>query len=135
MHKVVLAAAWGWLLFIAFATLAPLHLRPQMTEAETWSTVLIEHVGAFGVLGFLFAVGYPRRYAFVCLAVFGSAILLEVLQIFIPDRDARVIDAVEKIAGGAAGIAGVSWLLPALLPRISSFIVARGKFAPLRQRR
>jgi hypothetical protein len=101
-----------------------------MTAAETWLSVLIEHVGAFGVLGLLFTVCYPRRYGFICAIVFGSAILLELLQLFVPDRDARIIDAVEKIVGGAAGIAGASWLLPVLSPRISSAILARGKQRP-----
>ena len=36
--------------------------------------------------------------------MFGSAVILELLQILIPDRDARVLDALEKMAGGAAGI-------------------------------
>jgi VanZ family protein len=43
--------------------------------------------------------------------VFGSAIILELLQIFLPDRDARIIDALEKLAGGAAGILAASALL------------------------
>ncbi len=126
LHKLVLTAAWCCLLFLAFATLAPLHLRPQMTAAETWLSVLIEHVGAFGVLGLLFTVCYPRRYGFVCVIVFGSAVLLELLQLFAPDRDARIIDAVEKIIGRAAGIAGASWLLPVLAPRM----LPRGKHRP-----
>jgi VanZ like family len=130
LHKFILTAAWCCLLFLAFATLAPLHLRPKMTDAETWLSVLIEHVGAFGVLGLLFTVCYPRRYGFVCVVVFGSAVLLELLQLFVPDRDARIIDAVEKIVGGAAGIAGASWLLPVLAPRISSAILPRGKQRP-----
>src|SRR5579871_951121 len=45
-------------------------------------------------------------------------------------RDARIIDAVEKIVGGAAGIAGASWLLPVLAPHISSAILPRGKQRP-----
>jgi VanZ family protein len=49
-------------------------------------------------------VAYPRRIMFVCLLVLGSAVLLELLQIFVPDRDARVLDALEKLAGGVAGI-------------------------------
>ena len=56
-------------------------------------------------------MAYPRRLAFVCLFVFGNAILLEMLQIFIPDRDARIVDAVEKLAGRAAGISGASLFL------------------------
>ena len=43
--------------------------------------------------------------------VFGSAVILELLQIVTPDRDARIIDAVEKLAGGAAGIVAGNALL------------------------
>ena len=43
--------------------------------------------------------------------VFGSAVILELLQIVTPDRDARIIDAVEKLAGGAAGIVAGKVLL------------------------
>ena len=30
--------------------------------------------------------------------------LLEFFQIFVPDRDARLLDAIEKLAGGFVGI-------------------------------
>jgi VanZ family protein len=49
-------------------------------------------------------VTYPGRVKFVCLLVLGSAVLLELLQIFVPDRDARILDALEKLAGGIVGI-------------------------------
>ena len=51
------------------------------------------------------------------MIVLGSAILLEFLQILVPDRDARMVDAIEKIAGGGTGIFAAQWLfsfLPAL---------------------
>jgi hypothetical protein len=41
----------------------------------------------------------------------GSAVVLELLQILVPDRDARIIDAAEKLAGGAAGILAVRTFL------------------------
>jgi len=66
----------------------------------------------------LFYLAYPRRIAFVCLIVFGSAVVLEsFLQRVTPDRHGRIPDAVEKISGGAAGIlAGlVGWIALALL--------------------
>lgn len=75
-----------------------------MTTNEPVIAVFVERFGAYGLLGFLFFLSYPRRITVICLIVFGSAILLEWLQIFTPDRDARVIDAMEKVAGGAAGI-------------------------------
>jgi hypothetical protein len=111
LHKLISIAAWVVLAFITFATLSPAHLRPELTATEPALVVLFERVGAFAVLGLLFSSGYPRRYGFVCVMVLGSAILLECLQIFLPDRDARIIDAVEKIAGGGIGIFAAQWLL------------------------
>ena len=110
-RSLVTAAAWGFLVFIAFATLSPLYLRPRLTGAEPYVIVLFERFGAYAVLGLLFAISYPRRYALVFVIVFGSAILLEFLQIAIPDRDARVVDAVEKLAGGALGIIAANWIM------------------------
>jgi VanZ family protein len=40
----------------------------------------------------------------VWLIVLGSAVLLEFMQLLTPGRHGRILDAVEKIAGGAAGI-------------------------------
>jgi hypothetical protein len=46
--------AWGYLIFIAYATLSPAHLRPELTASEPSPIVIIEHVGAFGLLGLNF---------------------------------------------------------------------------------
>jgi hypothetical protein len=61
-------------------------------------------------LGLLFYFAYSRNVAAVCFLVCGSAIFLELLQIVIPDRDARVIDALEKLADGAVDAPGACWL-------------------------
>ena len=79
--------------------LAPMLLRPGMT-----TYALFEHIIAFAVLGALFCFAYPRHIAFVCAIVFGSAVLLEFLQTLTPDRHGTLVDAIEKIAGGACGI-------------------------------
>jgi VanZ family protein len=50
-------------------------------------------------------LAYPRRTVLVCLVVLGSAALLEMMQLLTPDRHGRLLDAIEKMAGGAAGIA------------------------------
>ena len=111
LHKLISIAAWATLAFIIFATLSPAHLRPELTATEPALIVALERVGAFAVLGLLFSGGYPRRYGLVWLIVLGGAILLEFLQILVPDRDARMVDAIEKIAGGGAGIFTAQWLL------------------------
>ena len=104
-----MVAAWAWLAFVAFATLSPAHLRPELTPTEPAAIVVLEHVGAYALLGILFSVSYRRRSALVVLIVFGNAVLLELLQLAIPGRDARLVDAAEKLLGGAVGIA-VSYL-------------------------
>jgi hypothetical protein len=86
LHKLVSAAAWACLALIAFATLSPAHLRPKLWAGESDSIVLLEHVGAFALLGFLFSISHRRHHGLVFLIVFGSAI------------------AAEKLVGGGLGI-------------------------------
>jgi VanZ family protein len=117
LRKITSLAAWLLLGFIVYATLSPLSERPSLLATETSVSVVIERFGAYGVMGFLFGVAYARRLTLVILVVLGSAIALELLQLFIADRDARLIDVVEKRTGGFAGI-GASQLLHALAHRL-----------------
>lgn len=107
-----MAAAWIAVITIAYATLthvgfvyaiyfklAPYLMRPTM---QTYAH--FEHVIAFAFLGALFDFAYPRRPLLVCVIVFGAAALLEIVQTITPDRHGTLIDALEKMAGGAAGI-------------------------------
>lgn len=76
----------------------------QLTRDEPGLIVFVERFGAYALLGVLFSLAHPRRVALVCLLVLGGAVVLELLQLLTPGRDARAIDAVEKLAGGAVGI-------------------------------
>jgi hypothetical protein len=62
------------------------------------------HIIAFGLLGALFTFAYPKRLLLVSCIVLGGALLLEIAQTLTPDRHGTLIDALEKIAGGAGGI-------------------------------
>src|SRR5215471_1475613 len=104
LHRLVSAFAWACLALIAFATLSPAELRPELTPGESDSIVLLEHVGAFALLGFLFTIGHRRHQGLVFLIVFGSAIAFELLQLVILGRDGRLIDAAEKLVGGGLGM-------------------------------
>ena len=110
--KLIAAAAWFAILAVAYATLArvsfvydiyyklaPLVMRPEMN-----TYVHFVHVLAFLLLGALFSLAYPRRTLLVCTLVLGVAILLEIMQTVTPDRHGNVIDAAEKMIGGAIGI-------------------------------
>lgn len=131
VHKLTSIAAWAFLTFVAFATLSPYAWRPELTETEPGLVVILEHVAAFAVLGFLFVVSYPERPRTVCLIVVGSAVALEVAQAFLPDRHARLADVLEKIVGGGAGILLGVALLPlvitaiGLLPKVDRRFVAK----------
>jgi VanZ family protein len=116
LKKITSPAAWLVLVFIVYATLSPLSERPSLTATETSLSVVIERFGGYGLLGLLFGLAYARRLTLVVSIVLGSAIGLELLQLFIADRDARLIDVVEKLAGGIAGI-GASQVLYALAHR------------------
>jgi VanZ like family len=111
-HKLMVVAAWALLALIACATISPIQDRPTLLTSSSF-----EHLAAFAVLGALFYLVYPRHIAFVCLIVLGSAVVLELVQLLTPDRHGRVPDAVEKIAGGAAGIVAglVGWIALSLL--------------------
>jgi VanZ family protein len=117
--KITSLTAWLVLGFIVYATLSPLSARPSLVGTETSLSVVIERFGAYGLLGLLFGIAYARKLTLVVLVVFGSAIGLELLQLFIADRDARLIDVVEKLAGGIAGT-GASQVFYALAQRWSA---------------
>ena len=122
-RKILSFAAWACLAFIVYATLSPLHWRPGLTVDEPFSIVVFEHVTAYVLLGFLFCLSYPYRYGLVCLLVLGGAVLLEMLQIFVPDRDARIWDAFQKLAGGGIGILAACWLISVMPPRLAALVL------------
>lgn len=92
-------AAWAGACFVVYATQCPPRDRPTFPILSN-----LEHLAAFAVLGALFCLAYPRRTSAVLIFVLGSAALLEVLQLLTPDRHARILDALQKVVGGAAGV-------------------------------
>jgi VanZ family protein len=110
--KLVTAAAWASIIFIAYATLARVEfvysiyykLSPILMRPEVKTYAHFEHIIAFAVVGALFSFAYPRRTILVCGIIFGGAALLEILQTLTPDRHGTLIDVLEKMAGGTAGI-------------------------------
>jgi VanZ family protein len=102
--------AWLLAAAVTFATLGPPRYRPHASELGHGG----EHAFAFVLIGLAFALAYPRHRvpaAVACVAMVG---VLEVLQLWVPGRHARledfVIDALATCAGFAlAAISG--WLM------------------------
>jgi VanZ like family len=99
LQKLIAISAWVLLGFIAYATISPIEARPTLSSSPGF-----EHLAAFAVLGLLFCLAYPRYIVIVCVIVFGSAVLLELAQLITPGRHGRIMDAIEKMAGGGLGI-------------------------------
>ncbi len=112
LQKLIIVAAWASIALLAYATLthvgfvysiyyklAPFLMRPAMRNYAH-----AEHIIAFTIFGALFSFAYPKRIIFTCCVVFSSAVILECLQTLTPDRHGTLIDAFEKVAGGALGI-------------------------------
>jgi len=112
LTRIAKAAAWIAVVAIAYATLTHvdfvyaiyLKLSPFLMHPAIRTYAHFEHVVAFALLGALFGFAYPRRAILVLCIVFGVAALLEILQTMTPDRHGTLIDALEKMAGGAVGI-------------------------------
>lgn len=112
IFRLATAIAWASIIFIAYATLTRVgfvyaiyyELSPYLMRPEMKTYARFEHIIAFALLGALFSFVYPRRGILVFCLVLGGAAALEILQTFTPDRHGTLMDAVEKMAGGAAGI-------------------------------
>ena len=97
-------AAWSLAAGIVVLTLGPVGLRPQLGHPS------LERFAAYLALGGIFSFAYPRHRAWVALAVVCAALGLEVGQLLVPGRDARVADAVIKAFGAVSGVLFVTGL-------------------------
>jgi VanZ family protein len=84
---------------IAFATLAPIELRPRTGHVH------FERVVAYMMLGGSLSLAFPRKPVLVVSALIILACGLEYAQTFIPTRDGRIPDALEKCIGAVIGAA------------------------------
>jgi VanZ family protein len=92
-------------LLIAVATLCPIDLRPKTGH------VFLERFAAFFLLGALAAAAWPRSPRRDAAVIAAIAIALELAQRLVPTRDAHLIDALQKLSGGLAGLVLMALLL------------------------
>ena len=106
----IILRLFAWLLAAAvtFSTLGPARFRPHADITHDG-----EHVVAFFLVGVAFALAYPRQRrlaAGISVVMIG---ILELLQLFVPGRHARledfVVDALSALAGFAL-VAIIGWL-------------------------
>ncbi len=92
--------AWLLLAAVAFVTVAPIGLRPVTAFSPN-----VERFATFALVGFAFALAYPRQLVLIVAVVFGAAVGFELLQMLASTRHARLPDMGFKLIGGGVGIA------------------------------
>lgn len=92
------AAPWVFFALVVFWTWGPLKFRPSFGHPD------LERFGAFFVLAALVALTYRWPKWRIGLAICAAAAILEFGQEFVPGRDARMSDAIAKIAGAFVAV-------------------------------
>jgi VanZ like family len=91
--------AWLLAAAVTFATLGPPLYRPHSNLGQDG-----EHALAFVLIGLAFGLAYPsHRLLTACISVPMIGVL-EVLQIFVPGRHARLEDFIVDAAAACAGL-------------------------------
>lgn len=113
MRTLFRLAFWALLGLLAFVTLSPIGLRPEVGPAN------IERALAYAAFGMLAALAYPRHRLAILVFVVLAAGLLEAGQNLSATRHGRVDDFLVKAGSGAVGwlAACATLILAGIVPR------------------
>jgi VanZ family protein len=101
--------AWLLAAAVTFATLGPPRFRPHSDLSQNG-----EHALAFILVGLAFGLAYPRHRllnAAIAVVMIGT---LEILQLWMPGRHARLADFIVDALAACAGLAvaaGADWIV------------------------
>lgn len=114
MTRLFRIAAWLTLLSILIVTISPIQFRPIASQSAD-----LERFTAFFLVGFLFALAYPRQWVAVLILTVVSAGMFELIQRLAPGRHGEFADFVFKAVGAMAGVCIGRWLclLPIFSPK------------------
>jgi VanZ family protein len=86
--------AWAALSAIVVLTILPPNLRPTTDAPHD-----VEHAAAFMIAGVLFGLAYTGRERILSVGAVVFCAIIEILQLYVPGRQARWIDfAVDAVA-------------------------------------
>src|SRR5262249_8266136 len=105
----------AWLLALAIVMLS---LGPPSTRPVTGAGHNFEHLLIFVATGAAFGLGYPRRFLLLPVALLAFTGAIEVAQMMIPGRHARLSDFLTDAAASCVGI-GLSFVLVKLMTAVT----------------
>jgi VanZ family protein len=104
------------LLAIGLLSVLPGQYRPHIFEPSQFEH-MAAYIGAATALAFIYAPELKAIRVVVFLGAFGA--VLEVLQIWIPGRNASFVDVAADVAGAFVGIA-VAMMVARVMPKLHS---------------
>ena len=117
MTIVLRLLAWALAAAVAFATLGPPRYRPHADIGQNG-----EHALAFILVGLAFGLAYRRNRILMACAAVSMAAAIEMLQLWVPGRHARMSDFIVDAAAACAGLAiaaALDWANSRMRPRTS----------------
>ena len=99
MRRIAQATGWVLLFAIAAISLGPPELRP-----DTGFPHDLEHAAIWFLAGLSFGLSYPNNFIAWLLGLCAFTLAIEIMQLWIPGRHARVLYFVVDIVAVAAGL-------------------------------
>ncbi|OYR19268.1 VanZ family protein [Brucella thiophenivorans] len=99
MTRLFRITAWLALALILFVTISPIQFRPIASQSAD-----LERFSAFFLVGFLFALAYPRHWIAVLLLTISCAGMFELMQRLAPGRHGEFADFIFKAVGATGGV-------------------------------
>ena len=99
MQKWARAVGWFLLISIVIVSLVPADLRP-----ETHMPHNLEHLVVFLAMGVALSLGYPESLISLVAGLVSFSISIELAQLFVPGRHARLTDLLVDVAAVTMGV-------------------------------
>ena len=104
-RKTVRIAAWALAATIVVLSLAPPSLRPETGTPHTF-----EHFIIYAATGLAFGLGFKRRHDLLAILLILFSGCIEIAQLLVPGRHARVSDFIIDAVAACIGLVMASLL-------------------------
>jgi VanZ family protein len=103
--KLARIAAWVLTAAIVVLSLVPPTLRPETSAPHS-----LEHFTIYAATGFAFGLGYKHRHDLLAILLVISTGCIEIAQLFVPGRHARLSDFIVDTIAACMGLVFASLL-------------------------